>query len=119
MDKSRQYHLKDKKIYVYKAINSVRSVLEDKEYVPLVLWAYTRQLSQDQIYQARAYGESENRLFVLNYNKRISVGDFIKYKDHYYTITRVDSMDDYNTELFVYVKDAPDGDERSLRSCFG
>lgn len=77
------------------------------------LWAYTSQLSQDQIFAAAAYGVSETRLFVLNYRNDLEVYDFIEYKEKYYQITRLDTTDDYKGELFIYVKDAPRGDTPS------
>ena len=74
------------------------------------IWAYTNQLSQSQVFEAATHGDDEIRLFVLNYRNDLKVYDYIEYKNKYYTITRVDTKDDYNTELFVYVKDCARGD---------
>lgn len=74
------------------------------------IWAYTRQLSQDQIFQAQAYGAEETRLFVINYRTDLKLYYIIEYKGEYYTITRLDSSDDYNTELYVYVSNTKPGD---------
>ena len=74
------------------------------------IWAYARQLSQDQIFNAAQYGESESRLFVLNYRNDLKLYDFIEYRGAYYSITRLDTTDDYRGELFVYVKDSAQGD---------
>ena len=39
----------------------------------------------------------------------IELYDLILYREKWYQITRVDTEDDYNTDIFVYVKDAPRG----------
>lgn len=70
------------------------------------LWCYTRQLSQDQVWRGAQFGAKETRLFVLNYRDDMSVGDVVVYKDKRYEVTRLDTTDDYNTDLFVYVRDA-------------
>ena len=70
------------------------------------LWCYTRQLSQDQVWQGMQFGTHEKRLFVLNYRSDISTGDLIEYRDRRYEVTRVDTECDYRGDLFVYVRDA-------------
>lgn len=77
---------------------------------PSPIWAYTRQLSQDQKYAAHAYMTEEDRYFVLNYRNDLKVYDLIEYKGTFYSITRLDTENDYNTELFVYVEQAKPGD---------
>ena len=112
-NQNNQYYLKDKKIQLITKII-------DKDYVELgykyivdgYVWAYAKQLSQDQIYEARTHGEAENRLFVLNYRTDLKLYDFIAYKDKYYTITRIDTTDDYNTDMYIYTIDTPMGDTR-------
>jgi len=52
----------------------------------------------------------EERYFVLNYRNDLKIYDLIEYKDVFYSITRLDTEDDYNTELFVYVAKAKPGD---------
>ncbi len=109
-----QYHLKDKKIKIV-----VKTTTKDKygqtvtvyKYLSnTALWAYARQLSQSQALEAKTYGDDETRLFVLNNRNDLKMYDFIEYEGKYYTITRLDTTDDYNTELFVYAKDTPKGD---------
>ena len=39
--------------------------------------------------------------------------DYVYYRDKWYEVTRVDTTDDYNTDVFVYVKDAPIGRQPS------
>ena len=77
------------------------------------LWAYATQLSQEQVFAAASYGEDEKRLFVLNYRNDLELYDIVEYKGKYYSITRLDTKDDYNGELFIYTKDTPRGDTPS------
>lgn len=117
MAKNGLYFKKDKKVKLI-----TRSSTQDRygNYIDVyryitnrTLWAYTNQLSQDQTFQAAAYGDSETRLFVLNYRDDLKIYDFVEYKGKYYSITRLDTTDDYNGELFVYVKDAARGNTPS------
>ena len=111
--KSGLYYLKDKKCRPIKCTRTGTTIgdyVETYYYsTPTALWCYTKQLSQDQVFQAKAYGQEESRLFVLNYRDDIEVYDMIEYSGTVYTVTRVDTQDDYNTELFVYVKLTPRG----------
>ena len=50
---------------------------------------------------------------MLNYRDDLKVYDFIEYRGVFYQITRLDTQDDYNGELFVYVKEAATGDKPS------
>lgn len=103
-----QYYLKDKKINLFR---------KSSGYIPgqgpstiyryinkTPIWAYTSQLTQSQIFEAHSFGESETRLFVLNYRNDLKLFDYVEYRNEYYSITRLDTKDDYNGELFVYVK---------------
>lgn len=112
-----QYYMKDKKVKLikkYSRRDSIGQTIRGYKYITnKSVWAYARQLSQDQVFQAAAYSVAENRFFVLNYRSDLAVYDFIEYKGKFYTITRLDTKDDYNGELFVYVNDAPRGDTPS------
>ena len=112
-----QYYMKDKKVKLikkYSRRDSIGQTIRGYKYITnKSVWAYARQLSQDQVFQAAAYSVAENRFFVLNYRNDLAVYDFIEYKGKFYTITRIDTKDDYNGELFVYVNDAPRGDTPS------
>lgn len=106
---TRQYFLKDKKAKVYSSIAVYRKggwnpenyyvAISDKE-----LWCYTRQISQEQFYLSRAYSIDEVRYFVFNFREDIKVFDRVLYKGTLYEITRVDRQDDYNGDIFAYVK---------------
>lgn len=106
----KQYYLKDKKAQIYKEIHTVKP----GELSPIIclyprssnlMWCYSRQLSQDHRYERALLEESETRLFVFNYHTGIEPYNIINYKNKWYRITRVDTTDDYNGDLFVYVKD--------------
>lgn len=110
---SQRYYRKDKKVKLMKGTttrdkygNSVRAY---RYLTAAAIWAYARQLSQDQKFAAAQYGDHETRLFVLNYRTDLEVYDFIEYRGEFYEITRLDTQDDYNGELFVYVKEAATG----------
>ena len=77
---------------------------------PSAIWAYTRQLSQDQKYAAHAYMTDEERYFVVGYRNDLKLYDIVEYKGVFYSITRLDTEDDYNTDLFIYVEKAKPGD---------
>ena len=111
---SSKYVLKDKKIKVYRYSNSQNAMgVWVKAYKYIVngsLWAYARQLSQEQTLAAAQYGDSEKRLFVVNYRNDLQLGDFIEYNGRHYSITRLDTTDDYNGDLYIYVNDVALGD---------
>lgn len=109
-----QYYRKDKKVkLITKSTSTDQYGVSHTSYQYISnssFWAYTNQLSQSQTFEARTYGNDETRIFVLNYRDDLKVYDFIEYKGKYYSITRVDTKDDYKTELFVYVKECAKGD---------
>lgn len=115
--KSNIYYKKDKKVKLIKSVstqNAYGQYVKSYQYISnSSFWAYANQLSQSQTFEAATYGDDEVRLFVLNYRDDLKVYDYIEYKGKYYTITRLDTKDDYNTELFVYVKDCAKGDTPS------
>jgi SPP1 family predicted phage head-tail adaptor len=113
MASQNQYFLKDKKAEIFKGTatrdkygNYINSYVRQGG---AALWCYARQISQDITLQAAMYGSNENRMFVFNYREGIEVGDLIRYNSKWYTITRIDTTDDYNTDLFIYVSDTATG----------
>ncbi len=111
--KSNIYYKKDKKIRVVTkttTFDQYGNEIESYRYLTGEIWAYTNQLSQSQVFEASQYGHDETRIFVLNFRDDLHLYDIIEYKEKYYTITRIDTRDDYRTELFVYVQDCPKGD---------
>lgn len=118
-----QYFLKDKKALIYAIYYSTKSGRTEKKYyyprTSSEIWCYARQLSQETVYEARLHGEDESRLFVFNQGTTVELYDLILYRSKWYQVTRVDTTNDYNTDIFVYAKDAPIGvvpKEGSLRS---
>lgn len=102
------YFLKDKKAQVYKLVSS-GEVGGDEYYQAIALsplWCYTKQLTGELLYQAKAVNSSETRLFVFSYNNQIKPQGMVNYGDSWYEITRVDRTDDYKTDCFVYVKES-------------
>ena len=102
-----QYFLKDKKARIYRKCEGGTEPRGSTYYVPLTasdVWCYTRQLTENQLFTAHMYLDDETRFFVFNFQDGIKQYDVIRYKEAWYSITRVDTMDDYNGELFVYVK---------------
>lgn len=108
-----QYFLKDKKAHIYDSVSVSGSGYMPKTYyvprTPAPIWAYASQLSQMTVFEAKTYGEDENYMFVFNQGTTAELYDLILYRNKWYQITRVDTTDDYNTDIFVYAKDAPRG----------
>lgn len=67
------------------------------------IWCYTKQLSEELIARFATLGRQETRQFIINYRP---IGDAntvrIKYKGTMYNITRVDTKDDYNGDIYLY-----------------
>lgn len=104
-----KYQLKDKKAALYRPLYETddygRSALAYLQALaPTAVWCYAKQLTQEQIFEAAHWGEKETRLFVFNYRKGLQMYDLILYRNEWYEITRVDTKDDYNGDLFVYVR---------------
>lgn len=103
------YFKKDKKAQIYKRKEALNpdgyTICNYYPVSPSPLWCYTAQLSQAIIYLNMIYNPTETRYFVFNNYKNIEICDAIKYQNKWYRITRIDTQDDYNGELFVYVED--------------
>lgn len=113
-----KYFKKDKKAMVYKVMPGTRNeygAYTPGGYMPIsdkLLWCYAKQKSQTLRYNAGIVDiNTENRLFIFNNNKHIAIKDFIKYNGEWYKITRVDTDDDYNSDMYVTVEDAKVGEE--------
>lgn len=108
-----QYYKKDKKALIHEAISTGSQGYMPKTYyvprTPSAIWCFARQLSQDAIFEAKSYGEDESRFFVFNRGTIAKLYDLILYRDKWYKVTRVDTEDDYNTDVIVYAQDAPRG----------
>lgn len=106
-----QYFLKDKKAQIYRKTESGYDKdgfpVSEKYYpiAPAQIWCYSRQLSQEAVYYSQMAGTNETRMFVFNHYKCISVYDLILYRGKWYTVSRVDTKDDQNGDVFVYAED--------------
>lgn len=104
-----QYFLKDKKALIYQVYNVKKSGFATvPHYAPRTmsaLWCYASQLSQRTVFEAKQFGEDETRFFVFNQGTEVKLYDAILYRGKWYEVTRVDTTDDYNTDVFVYVAD--------------
>ena len=112
--KKNQYYLKDKKAQIYKGRSErdPEGFSSIEKYYPIAanpIWCYSSQLSQTDVFIARAYSQTETRFFVFNHYDGIEVYDIIKYRNAWYRVTRVDTADDYNGDVFVYVENAKGG----------
>lgn len=112
------YYKKDKKAQIYKRVKGQVDEYGDvqdgyRPVAPSPLWCYTKQLTQQQKYIAQSMSVDETRLFVFNYRQGVELYDKVLYKGVWYEVTRVDTTDDYNGELFVYVNDCPRGSKPS------
>lgn len=111
-----QYFKKDKKAQVYvtgKPIEDELGQMRPSGYYPISpisLWCYARQNSQTLSFtEGIAYINDESRFFVFNNNPLIKQATYIKYRDIWYTVSRVDTQDDYNGDMYVYASDTPIG----------
>ena len=112
--KTGQYRLKDKKAQLYTVESVSKPGYMPQQYyiatAPAPAWCFAQQLSQALVWEAKVAGASETRLFVFNQGTTVKPYDFVYYENEWYRVTRVDTTDDYNTDVYIYVEDAPMGD---------
>ena len=113
-----QYYLKDKKATVYKRLPSTQNsngVWVSGKVMPITaapVWCYARQERQGLKVAAGLIDlNTEDRLFIFCNNPHIKQTGYVLYRDVWYTISRVDTRDDYNGDMFVYVNEAAQGDK--------
>lgn len=108
-----QGKLKDKTIKVYRKTTEINNVgMPVTVYRPIhpgVLWAYFRQLSGREIFQANAAQVQETVLFVVNWRPEYAskddvIGLYIEYKGIWYDITRMDILEDYKRDVQIFCK---------------
>lgn len=108
-----QYYKKDKKALIFNSVSVNTNGYMSKSYyvprTPAAIWAYASQLSQTTVFEAKSYGEDVSYMFVFNLRTEVELYDLILYRNKWYEVTRVDTKDDYDTDIFVYAKDAPRG----------
>ena len=101
-----KYYLKDKKISIYQE-EEISEPGEAPELRNVLVrgsaWAYVRQLSQRELYEAKAVGATEEMLFVINYLEGISVPNCnIVYNGRKYNVTLIDTFEGYRRDLTLY-----------------
>ena len=99
--------LKDKKIIIYKTISTTSSSgYVSKKYIPIhpgKLWAYVRQLSQREVFAARAVQNTEDIVFIINWRDDLSATEsFVNYKGKWFDVTRIDAFEDYKSDIMLY-----------------
>lgn len=115
MSLKNQYKLKDKRAEIFRRVsykNNVGTVLYKAQPIASTpLWCYTHQLTGEILKTPLVYEGKETRLFVFNFRADFAQSDFVRYRDRWYEITRLNTTDDYNDEIWAYVKDcrAPQG----------
>jgi len=102
--------LKDKKIVIYKATNTTDPIgnqtLTYKPIHPCTLWAYVRQLSAKEYYAAKTTNVDEEMIFQVNWRTDLTtpLGYFIRYGNVWYNIQRIDTFENYKSDLKIYAK---------------
>lgn len=98
--------LKDKKIeiseYQYtrdKIGNMIKTLV-----TVAVVWAYFRQLSEQEVVTGISNKTNETVLFQISYRTDIKTTHVIRYKGILYDITRVDVFEGYKEDLTLYGK---------------
>lgn len=114
-----RYHLKDKKALIHDLVSVKNSGYSPiKYYVPRTeapIWCYASQLSQDAVFEAKHFGQNETRFFVFNKGTTVGLYDVILYRGGWYEVTRVDTEDDYNTDIYVYVRNLDHINENNVK----
>jgi len=102
-----QYFLKDKKCQPIKRVNGRKYYM-----TPNPIWCFSKQLSHDyELEESGIFVARGTRLFVLNnniINNKLNIilelKDFILYRKIFYELNRIDTKDDYNTDVFIYAE---------------
>jgi len=101
-------NLKDKKIGIYKKDTIKDSAGFSTTVYKAIhagkLWAYVRQLSAGEYWASQALQQKEEMFFTVNWRDDISppTSFFVRYKDKFYSITRVDTFEGYKEDLKLY-----------------
>lgn len=99
--------LKDKKIQILKGQEFAEpGDMPVYVFAPIhegTLWAYVRQLSANEHYAAMQVEALEEMLFVVNWRDDIDpLLCYVKYKDRYYNIKRVDTYEGYKGDIQLF-----------------
>ena len=105
--------LKDKKIVIYKKVNT-----EDEDgfqteghmliHAQSSVWAYFKQLSGDTFFKSAQAGTNETSMFAVNWNKYLmnsNASDLsVSYDGKLYDVTRIDPFEGYKRDIVIYGK---------------
>ena len=110
----KQVYLKDKKAETFRreiGYDEYRQPIDiTKATAPGALWCFAKQLSQTIMFEAKQYGSEESRMFIFNPKADIRLGDLIKYRNAWFIVTRADTKNDNNGDVFIYAKEAGVGE---------
>lgn len=98
--------LKDKKITIYQTIGSTTAGgFPQYKYRPIhpgQVWAYVRDMSSEEYYNAQVHGTREEAVFIVNWREDITALMRIVYKGVWYEIKRVDAYEGYKDDLKLF-----------------
>lgn len=98
-------HLKDKKISIM-AVQDSGPMPGSGEIAPIPggenIWAYYRQASAEEFYDAGLAGYKVEAIFEINWRDDIKNYMLIRYKGKDYNITRIDDFEGYKENLTIY-----------------
>lgn len=101
--------LKDKKVAVYEIVSrrdisgsetTVKKYIHDKNN----LWAYVREMSEKEMFSAKAVGVDTTTVFILNYNEKLKCGQYIDFKNNSFLIEQIDGFEYYKRDLTIRAK---------------
>ena len=105
----KRYFIKDKKAQIYKRkITADSAGIRSEIFIALTaqpIWCYARQVDADIFFRREQYQIKESYFFIFNNRSDIKIGTLILYRDKWYEATRVDTQEDYKSDLYVYAKD--------------
>lgn len=96
--------IKDRKISIFE-IKSERNLKGDEVKVKRYvhgherLWAYVRELSEQEKFEAKAVGLEQSILFKVNHNVKIKAGQYLEFCNKTYVIKSVDGFEYYKCDL--------------------
>lgn len=119
---SKRHHLKDKKIYVVKAVTEQNDegsiVTVNKAVGGSKLWAYYRQMGGTTYWAIRAAQSKESAVFFINWRDDITplqaAALSVFYNGVLYPVTRVDDYEGYKGDLALYVEGGKAYDESKI-----
>jgi len=96
--------IKDKKIAIYEIkaerdLNKYESKVKRYIHDRNNLYAYVRELSEREKFSAKAVGAEQSTLFIVNYNKKVRVGQYIEFRGDTFIIQSIDGYEWYERDL--------------------